>query len=280
MRIETVAIYSHPDAGEPHVREADQAILLPGATASETYLNREAVLNAVRESGADAIHPGYGFLSENAGFAREVIDSGLTWIGPSPEAIEVMGSKLASKELVKEVEVPTLPSVEVTGLDESSLMEAAGSIGYPVLVKASAGGGGRGMRVVESAQGLSDAVAGARREAAASFGDDTVFLEKYLAKPRHIEIQVIGDTHGNLVSLFERECSIQRRHQKIIEESPSIGVDPGLRDRMGQAAVVVAGAAGYVGAGTVEFLVEAFPREVLTLSSDGSAPVVRRRYGA
>ncbi len=256
MRIETVAIYSHPDAGEPHAREADQAILLPGATATETYLDREAVLTAARDSGADAIHPGYGFLSENAGFARAVIDSGLTWIGPSPEAIEVMGSKLASKQLVEEVGVPTLPAVDLTGLDEGSISEAAGSIGYPVLVKASAGGGGKGMRVVESPEGLSEAIAGARREAAASFGNDTVFLEKYLSRPRHIEIQVIGDTHGNLVSLFERECSIQRRHQKIIEEAPSAAVGPALRDLMGQAAVAVAGAAGYVGAGTVEFLVE------------------------
>ncbi len=256
MRIETVAVYSHPDAGEPHANEAGQAILLPGATASETYLNRKAVLAAARESGADAIHPGYGFLSENAEFAREVIESGLTWIGPSPDAIEVMGSKLASKQLVEEVGVPTLPAVDLTGLDQRSVMDAAGAIGYPVLVKASAGGGGKGMRVVESPESLIEAVAGAQREAAASFGDDTVFLEKYLAGPRHIEIQVIGDKHGNLVSLFERECSIQRRHQKIIEEAPSVAIDATLRDRMGTAAILVAGAAGYVGVGTVEFLVE------------------------
>jgi acetyl/propionyl-CoA carboxylase alpha subunit len=256
MRIESVAVYSHPDAGEPHAREADQAIILPGANASETYLNGEAVLNAAGESGADAIHPGYGFLSENAAFARDVVEAGLIWIGPPPHAIEVMGSKLASKRLVGDLGIPILPGVDLTGFDDASIAYAAGEIGYPVLVKASAGGGGKGMRLVDSPDGLSEAVTGAQREAAAAFGDDTVFLEKYLARPRHIEIQVIGDTHGNLVSLFERECSIQRRHQKIIEEAPSVAVGPALRDRMGQAAVAVAGAAGYVGAGTVEFLVE------------------------
>ncbi len=256
MRIETVAVYSHPDAGEPHAREADQAVLLPGTTSTETYLNRGAVLAAAKESGADAIHPGYGFLSENAGFAREVIESGLTWIGPPPDAIEVMGSKLTSKQLAERVGVPTLRAVDLTGLDERSVMEAADAVGYPLLVKASAGGGGKGMRVVESPHALEEAIAGARRESASSFGDDTVFLEKYLARPRHIEIQVVADLHENVVSLFERECSIQRRHQKIIEESPSVAVDSSFRDRMGEAAVSVARAVDYVGVGTVEFLVE------------------------
>ena len=256
MRLETVAVYSHSDAGEPHVREADQAFLLPGETASETYLNRNAVLAAARESGADAIHPGYGFLSENAGFARDVVATGLVWIGPPPEAIEVMGSKIASKQLASRVGVPTIPGVDLTGLTHDAITEAAGAVGYPVLVKASAGGGGKGMRVVESLEDLEEAIAGARRESASSFGDDTVFLEKYLARPRHIEIQVVADMDGNVVSLFERECSIQRRHQKIIEESPSVAVDTGLRDRMGEAAVSLARAADYVGVGTVEFLVE------------------------
>ena len=256
MRIETVAVYSDSDAGEPHVFEADSAVNLPGSSPVETYLNGDAVLAAARESSADAIHPGYGFLAENPGFARAVVGGGLTWIGPSPEAIEVMGSKLASKQLVETAGVPTLPDVDLSGVGEEAIYAAAESIGYPVLVKASAGGGGKGMRVVESAAGLAEAIAGARREAAASFGDDTVFLEKYLEAVRHIEVQVFGDTHGNVVSLHERECSIQRRHQKIIEEAPSVAIDQTMRDQMGASAVAVAKAVGYVGAGTVEFLLQ------------------------
>jgi len=254
MRIETVAVYSDADAAEPHVTEADTAVNLPGSTPIETYLNGARLIAAAQESGADAIHPGYGFLAENAGFARAVVEAGLTWIGPPPEAIEVMGSKLASKELVEKVGVPTLPGVDLTGLGESATASTAESIGYPVLVKASAGGGGKGMRVVRSSPDLGEAIAAARREAAASFDDDTVFLEKYLEAPRHIEFQVFGDTQGNLVSLHERECSIQRRHQKIIEEAPSVAIDQALRDHMGESAVAVARAVGYVGAGTVEFL--------------------------
>jgi acetyl/propionyl-CoA carboxylase alpha subunit len=254
MGIETVAVYSDSDTGEPHVSEADSAVNLPGSTPVETYLNLGAVLAAADESGADAIHPGYGFLAENPDFARAVLEAGLVWIGPPPAAIEVMGSKLASKRLVTELGVPILPGVDLTGLDDEAASAAATAFGYPVLVKASAGGGGKGMRVVDSREDLDEAVAAGRREAAASFGDDTVFLEKYLEAPRHIEIQVIGDSHGNVVSLHERECSIQRRHQKIIEESPSMAVDQGLRNRMGASAVAVARAADYVGAGTVEFL--------------------------
>jgi len=256
MRIETVAVYSDPDRGEPHTYEADWSVNLPGSAPAETYLNQAAVLAAAAESGADAIHPGYGFLAENPDFARAVVDSGLTWIGPSPEAIEVMGSKLASKQLVEALGVPTLAGIDLTDLAEDAITSAATSIGYPVLVKASAGGGGKGMRVVGSADDLDEAIAGARREAAASFGDDTVFLEKYLDAPRHIEFQVFGDTQGNVVSLHERECSIQRRHQKIIEEAPSVALDQTLRDRMGASAVEVAKAVGYVGAGTVEFMLE------------------------
>ena len=252
MGLSTVAVYSDADAGEPHAREADQAVLLPGMAAVDTYLDIEAVMAAAKVTGADAIHPGYGFLAENASFARAVIASGITWVGPSPEAIETMGSKLESKRLMEAAGVPTLPSVELAGL--TSVGSAAMSLGFPVLVKASAGGGGKGMRVVTDPSDLDDAIAAAGREAAASFGDDTLFLEKYLTAPRHIEIQVFGDIEGTVMSLYERECSIQRRHQKIIEESPSPAVDEALRQAMGEAAVEAAKAVGYVGAGTVEFL--------------------------
>ncbi|HEX6287375.1 MAG TPA: biotin carboxylase N-terminal domain-containing protein, partial [Acidimicrobiia bacterium] len=252
MGIATVAVYSEADAGEPHMREADESVLLPGVVPSDTYLNIEAVLAAAKETAADAIHPGYGFLSENAGFAREAIAAGFTWIGPSAESIELMGSKLESKRLMEEAGVPVLPSVNPDGL--SSIGVAAMSLGYPVLVKASAGGGGKGMRVVSSETGLTDAVESARREAASAFGDDTIFLEKYLTAPRHIESQVFGDSEGRVISLHERECSIQRRHQKIIEEAPSVALDPATRAAMGEAAVAAARAVAYVGAGTVEFL--------------------------
>jgi propionyl-CoA carboxylase alpha chain len=248
----TVAIHSEPDSGEPHVLEADEAVLLPGSTAADTYLNIEAILSAAKETGADTIHPGYGFLAENPDFARAVIDSGLTWVGPSPRAIRIMGSKLESKRLMEQIGVPTLPSVELDGI--STMGSAAVSIGFPILVKASAGGGGKGMRIVDDPADLDEAVAAAGREAASAFGDDTVFLEKYLPAPRHIEIQVFGDGHGKVISLHERECSIQRRHQKIIEESPSMALDQRTRAAMGEAAVKAAQAVGYVGAGTVEFL--------------------------
>jgi propionyl-CoA carboxylase alpha chain len=252
MGIATVAVHSDPDSGEPHVRDADETVHLPGAAAAETYLNLDAIIAGAKSTGADAIHPGYGFLSESAVFARAVVAAGITWIGPPPDAIEVMGSKIASKRIAEEADVATLPSVELAGL--SSIQSAALSIGYPVLVKASAGGGGKGMRLVDDPDLLGDAIDAARREAASSFDDDSLLLEKYLPSPRHIEIQIFGDSHGNLVSMFERECSIQRRHQKIIEESPSPAVDDRLRRAMGRAAVAVARAVGYVGAGTVEFL--------------------------
>ena len=245
MGIATVAVYSVPDTGEPHMIEADEAVFLDGAASIDTYLNIEAVLAAAKETGADAIHPGYGFLAENSEFARAVTDVGLTWIGPSPQSIETMGSKIESKRLIEDIGVPTLPSGDINSINE---------IGFPVLVKASAGGGGKGMRIVDDIVHLSDAVEAARREAANAFGDDTVFLEKYLEAARHIEIQVLGDNHGRVISLFERECSIQRRHQKIIEESPSPGIDDNVRRAMGEAAVAAAEAVAYVGAGTVEFL--------------------------
>ena len=256
MGIATVAVFSDADATAPFVSEADEAVHLGGAAPADSYLRIEAVVAAALTTGADAIHPGYGFLAENAAFATAVIDAGLTWVGPSPRAIELMGSKLESKRLISEAGVPTLSSIDVTGLDPEAIAAAGESIGYPVLVKASAGGGGKGMRIVRRPEDLSDAVAGARREAASAFGDDTVFLERYLDAPRHVEIQVFGDTHGNTVSLFERECSIQRRHQKIVEEAPSPVVDSDLRARMGAAAVAAARAVDYVGAGTVEFLLQ------------------------
>jgi propionyl-CoA carboxylase alpha chain len=252
MGFSTVAVHSDADADEPHVREADEAVLLPGTAASDTYLDIEAVLAAAKETGADAIHPGYGFLAENASFARAVLAAEMVWVGPSPKAIEIMGSKLESKRLMEESGVPTLPAIELKGL--GSVGSAAMSLGYPVLVKASAGGGGKGMRVVHDPDQLSDAIEGAEREALGAFGDGTLFLEKYLTSPRHIEIQVFGDGQGKVISLYERECSIQRRHQKIIEEAPSPVVDQSTREAMGEAAVNAARAVDYVGAGTVEFL--------------------------
>lgn len=252
MGIATVAVYSDADRGEPHMREADEAVRLPGTASSETYLNIEALIAAAVESHADAVHPGYGFLAENAAFARAVQDAGLTWIGPPAKAIEIMGSKLASKHLMDQAGVPTLHSIELT--PDTDVEVGAERIGYPVLVKASAGGGGKGMRVVQEPEALMEAIDGAKREAASAFGDDTVFLEKYLEAPHHVEIQVFGDTHGNVISLYERECSIQRRHQKIIEEAPSPVIDDEMRQRMSDAAVQAARAVDYVGAGTVEFL--------------------------
>jgi propionyl-CoA carboxylase alpha chain len=254
MGIATVAVYSDPDVDAPFVREADEGVALGGTTAAESYLRIDALIDAAGWVGADAIHPGYGFLAENPAFARAVMEAGLTWVGPSAESIETMGSKLASKELMERAGVPIVPSVDLTGLDEEEAAAAANGFGFPVLVKASAGGGGKGMRIVAEVDDLPSAIESARREAASAFGDDTVFLERYLDSPRHIEIQVFADSHGETVSLFERECSIQRRHQKIIEESPSVALDEETRRRMGEAAVAAARAVSYVGAGTVEFL--------------------------
>lgn len=256
MGIETIAVFSDPDREAPFVREADRGVAIGGASPADSYLRIDSIIAAAKSTSASAIHPGYGFLAENAAFAEAVLEAGLLWVGPSPEAIRIMGSKLESKALVEKVGVPTLRSVDLTGLDEGSVAKAAREIGFPVLVKASAGGGGKGMRIVACEEELGDAVEAARREALSAFGDSTVFLERYLQSPRHIEIQVFGDSHGNIVSLFERECSIQRRHQKIIEESPSPAVDEELRRRMGDAAIAVAEAVDYVGAGTVEFLVQ------------------------
>jgi propionyl-CoA carboxylase alpha chain len=254
LGIGTVAVYAEPDVGLPFVREADVAVALGGMSATESYLDVGKILDAARRSGADAIHPGFGFLSENAAFAQAVIDAGFTWVGPTPANITAMGTKVEAKELAAVAGVPVLPSAVASGDESAEWARAAQTVGYPILVKASSGGGGRGMRIVMSPDELADAVVGARREAAASFGDATVFLERYLPAPRHIEIQVFGDTFGNVIHLGERECSIQRRHQKIVEEAPSPVLTDAMRNAMCTAAVGLAKAIAYVGAGTVEFL--------------------------
>ena len=252
MGIHTVAVYADGDVQAPFVTEADTAIALQGTRPSETYLHIEKLLAACRSSGADAVHPGYGFLSENADFARAVLDAGIAWIGPSPEVIKTLGDKLSAKTLMQAAGVPTLPALPID--DTTPLAAAAKEIGYPVLIKAAAGGGGRGMRVVMNKDALEAAVASAQREASGAFGDARVFMEKWLAGARHVEIQIIGDQHGNLVHCFERECSIQRRHQKIIEEAPSPAVTDALRASMGEAAISAAKKLGYSSAGTIEFL--------------------------
>ena len=250
----TVAVHSDPDAAAPFVAEADEAVPLGGTTAAESYLDIDAILDAAVRTGADAVHPGYGFLAENAGFAERVEQAGLVWIGPPPQAIEAMGSKVRARALMEAAGVPIVPGRELD--DGDDVAAAAGEVGYPLLVKASAGGGGKGMRPVAEPAELEAAVAGARREAEAAFGDPTVFLERHLQQPRHIEIQVLADGGGRTVSLGERECSVQRRHQKVLEEAPSVAVDDGLREALGAAAVAAAKAVGYVGAGTVEFLLD------------------------
>lgn len=253
LGIKTVAVYSEADAHAQHVQFADEAILLGGAAPKESYLNVDALLRAARDSQANAIHPGYGFLSENASFAAAVESANLTFIGPSADSIRAMGDKAESKILMKKAGVPTVPGYE--GLETyAEFQKAANEIGYPVLVKAAAGGGGKGMRVVNAESELKEAIELARREALNAFGDERLLIEKYLANAHHIEIQVFGDKHGNLVHLFERECSVQRRHQKIIEESPSPLLTPELRAKMGQAAVNAAKAVNYYNAGTVEFI--------------------------
>ena len=254
LGIGTVAVYSDPDADAPFVCEADTAVALGGAIAAESYLRGDAIIAAANLAGADAIHPGYGFLSENASFAQAVADAGLTWIGPSPEAIAAMGSKTAARERMERAGVPVLPGAHLDAEAPADLGPLAAQIGYPILVKASAGGGGKGMRLVTAPEELQSAVEAARREAAAAFGDDNIFLERYAAGARHVEIQIMGDQTGRVCSLHERDCSVQRRHQKVIEESPSPAVAPELRAQMGAAAIAAGEALGYVGAGTVEFL--------------------------
>jgi propionyl-CoA carboxylase alpha chain len=269
LGIGSVAVFSDVDVDAPHVEACDEAVRLGGATPAESYLRVDAIVDAARRAGADAIHPGYGFLAENAAFARAVADAGLTWIGPAPAAIEAMGDKIEAKRRMADAGVPLVPGAELAAdLDPASdeVADAGVEVGFPLMVKAAAGGGGKGMRVVHDAADLADAVAAARREAAGAFGDDRVFLERFVERPRHVEVQVLGDAHGTLVHLFERECSIQRRHQKVIEESPSPGIDDVVREALGEAAVTAARAIGYVNAGTVEFIAD-------------EAVLVRRRAG-
>lgn len=256
MGIETVAIYSEVDREAPHVRFADEAVCIGPAPSSQSYLNGDKIIDVAQSLGVDGIHPGYGFLSENAGFAKKVGENGLTFIGPSPHAIEIMGSKLAAKEAVKGYDIPMVPGIDESISDPERAKKIASEIGYPILIKASAGGGGKGMRIVEREAELSEQMERAISEATSSFGDGSVFIEKYITSPRHIEIQVLADAHGNVIHLFERECSIQRRHQKVVEEAPSAILTPEIRAAMGQDAVNVARACNYTGAGTVEFLVD------------------------
>jgi len=255
--IEAVAVYTSEDAASPHVGEADLAVHLAGRSLAETYLNPDALVAMAGRAGADALHPGYGFLAENPDLPEACGRAGIVWVGPTAESMRVMGHKVRAKELADAAGVPVLPSVVVqANFDDDVLRDAAGAVGFPLLVKASAGGGGRGMRLVARPDELGEAVAAARREAGAAFGSDEVFLERYLPSPRHVEVQVVGDTAGTILHLFDRECSVQRRHQKVIEEAPAILVDPETRARMWHADTVAAGAVGYQGAGTVEFLVD------------------------
>ncbi len=256
MGIKTVAVFSEADRNSPHVRYADEAVCIGPASSKESYLRRDKIVEVAKMLGVEGIHPGYGFLSENAVFAKLVEENGITFIGPTPEAIEVMGSKLAAKEAAKKFDIPMVPGSEgaITDIPEAKLL--ADKIGYPILIKASAGGGGKGMRVVNAAAEFEEQMQRAQSEALSAFGDGSVFIEKYVGSPKHIEVQVLGDNYGNIVYLFERECSIQRRHQKVIEEAPSSCLTPEKRKAIGEAAVKVAQSCAYIGAGTVEFLVD------------------------
>jgi len=257
MGIKTVAVFSEVDRTAPFVRYADEAYCIGPPASSESYLVGEKIIDVALQSGAEGIHPGYGFLSENADFAREVTKAGIVFIGPSPESMEVMGDKLAAKSAVKSYNIPMVPGIEEAIADVDKAASIANEIGYPVLIKAAAGGGGKGMRVVEKAEEVKEQIRSAQSEAKSAFGNDAVFIEKFVTSPRHIEIQVLADKHGNYVHLFERECSIQRRHQKVIEEAPSAVLTPELREEMGQCAIDVARSCDYIGAGTVEFLLDA-----------------------
>ncbi len=256
LGIRTVAVYSEADRNALHVRYADEAVLLGPPPSAESYLLSDKIISVCKDLNVDAIHPGYGFLSENAQFAQKVSDAGLIFIGPSPESIEVMGSKLAAKAAVSTYNIPLVPGTETAITNVAAAKERAAEIGYPILIKASAGGGGKGMRIVDRPEEFDEQMQRAVSEAKSSFGDGAVFIEKYITSPRHIEIQVLGDQHGNIVHLFERECSVQRRHQKVIEEAPSSVLTPEIREAMGRDAVKVALACNYYGAGTVEFIVD------------------------
>ena len=256
MGIHSVAVYSEADRNAPHVLFADEAVCLGPAPSNQSYLNADKIIAFAKELAVDGIHPGYGFLSENADFAQKVYDAGIIFIGPGPEAMRVMGSKLAAKACVKKYDIPMVPGIDEAVEDIETAITIAKKIGYPVLIKASAGGGGKGMRVVDKEADLAEQMERAISEAKSSFGDGSVFIERYVASPRHIEIQVLADNFGNTVHLFERECSIQRRHQKVVEESPSSILTPELRKKMGEAAVMVAKSCNYKSTGTVEFLMD------------------------
>jgi acetyl-CoA carboxylase biotin carboxylase subunit len=257
LGVRSVAVYSDVDVHAPHVTRADEAYRLGAAEASASYLNQERLVEVARDSGCDALHPGYGFLSENASFARRCGEAGITFIGPPADAIEAMGDKLRARDLMRRAGVPVVPGTRGGEQSSEELERAARKMRFPVLIKASAGGGGKGMRIVRAPEEFARAAEAARGEAEQAFGDGTLYVEKYLDQPRHVEFQVFADRHGNVVHLFERECSIQRRHQKIIEEAPSPALTPKLRQRMGEAAVEAARAVGYEGAGTIEFLLDA-----------------------
>ncbi|HEY7812636.1 MAG TPA: biotin carboxylase N-terminal domain-containing protein, partial [Nakamurella sp.] len=256
LGIATVAVYSDPDAAAPYVTLADEAVRLPGAAPADTYLRGDLIVAAAAAAGADAVHPGYGFLSENAAFARACADAGLIFVGPAAETIAAMGDKVKAKAIMAAAGVPVLPSATIPAAGTGDLAAAAAGVGFPLLVKAAFGGGGRGMRLVTDPGELSEAVSTARREAASAFGDGTVFLERFVTDPRHVEVQILGDTTGTVIHLFERECSIQRRYQKIVEECPSPAVDEDLRDALTAAAEAAGQAVGYTGAGTVEFVLD------------------------
>ncbi len=256
MGISTVAVYSEADRNAPFVKYADEAVLIGPPPSTQSYLVFDKIIGAAKSTGAQAIHPGYGFLSENAAFARKVKEEGLILIGPSPESMEIMGSKLAAKDAVKKYNIPLVPGTDYAITDIEKAKVIAGEVGFPILIKASAGGGGKGMRIVEDASQFEEMMKLAVNEATSAFGDGSVFIERYVGSPRHIEVQVMGDMHGNIVHLFERECSVQRRHQKVIEEAPSSVLTTELRKEMGACAVQVAKSCNYVGAGTVEFLMD------------------------
>ena len=256
MGIKTVAIYSEVDRNSPHVSFADEAICIGLAPSNQSYLLGNKIIEAAKRLGVDGIHPGYGFLSENAAFSEAVTKSGITFIGPKPKAIKVMGSKLAAKEAVKSYDIPMVPGIDKAVTDVNYATQLADEIGYPILIKASAGGGGKGMRVVHKSEDIEEQMKRAISEAESAFGDGSVFIEKYVGSPRHIEIQILADVYGNVVHLFERECSVQRRHQKVVEEAPSSVLTPEIREKMGEAAIKVAKACDYLGAGTVEFLLD------------------------
>ncbi len=256
LGIKTVAVYSEVDRSSLHVRLADEAVLLGPAPSKESYLKEDKILAVCKELGVDAIHPGYGFLSENAGFAEKVEKEGIVFIGPSPASISTMGDKLAAKQAVSKFDVPLVPGTDKAIADVDEAIAIAEEIGYPVMIKASAGGGGKGMRIVENPGEIKEQMERAISEADSAFGDGSVFIEKYIASPKHIEFQILGDKHGNTVHLFERDCSVQRRHQKVIEEAPSAFLDEELRAKMGQAAIGVAKSCDYYGAGTVEFIMD------------------------